>query len=522
MRNFRRLLSISWVALRYGLDDVLLSSLGWEGRFTFLRCLFFWRDLSAPRGKRLRLALETLGPIFIKLGQTLSTRPDLLPEDIVEELSLLQDRVTPFDSDVAIAHITKELGASPDSIFSSFDRTPIASASVAQVYLATLHSGQNVAVKVLRPDVQHRVGRDIQLMRTMASWCENLWPDARRLRLIDVVNEFDKTLHDELDLLREAASCSQFKRNFANSPLLIVPEIYWEYCTPSVMVMQQISGIPISQTEKLIESGIDLIKLANDGVELFLTQVFRDGFFHADMHPGNIFISTEKETFGRCIVIDFGIVGTLSDYDKAYLAENILAFFRHDYRRVAQAHIESGWAPKDTRVEELEAAVRTCCEPMFDKPLKDFSLGRLLVHLFRTSRRFNIEIQPQLVLLQKTMLNVEGLGRQLNPNLDLWKTAKPILERFMKEQIGLKGLAKQFEKEAVRYVQILPQLPNLLQKALVKLAEPDTEKDKLLEELQKTQKQNQRLTRALYFLSGFLGGIIGIYLIARVGTVFLS
>jgi len=432
-----------------------------------------------------------------------------MPDDIVAELSLLQDRVPPFDSGLAVRQITESLGASPDKLFAHFDRNPVASASVAQVHFAVLKSGVEVAVKVLRPGMRKRIDRDIELMRAIANWSEKIWEDARRLRLRDVIDEFDKSLHDELDLMREAANCSQFKRNFADSPLLIVPEIYWEYCSSNVIVMERVRGISVSQTDRLVAEGLDLKKLAQNGVEIFLTQVFRDGFFHADMHPGNIFISAEMSTYGRYVVIDFGIVGTLSNFDKAYLAENILAFFHHDYRRVAEAHIESGWAPKNTRVEELEAAVRTCCEPIFDKPLKDFSLGQLLVRLFQTSRRFNIEIQPQLVMLQKTMLNIEGLGRQLDPDLDLWKTAKPILEAWMKEQIGLKGMAQQLRKEAVRYGHIFPQLPRLIQQALIRIAEPDTEKEALLKQLVAEQKRMKRLVNSLiYFACGFLVGLL--------------
>ncbi|MDR0933984.1 MAG: ubiquinone biosynthesis regulatory protein kinase UbiB, partial [Burkholderiaceae bacterium] len=381
MRKIWRLLTIFWVAIRYGLDDVVLSSMGGPRYFALFRYLFFWRNLSMPRAMRLRLALETLGPIFVKLGQALSTRRDLMPDDIIEELSLLQDRVPPFDSELSVRQITDCLGKPPEILFAHFEREPVASASVAQVHFAILHNGTEVAVKVLRPGMKKWIDRDIELMRAIAIWSEKRWEDARRLRLHDVINEFDKSLQDELDLMREAANCSQFKRNFAGSSLLVVPEVYWEYCSSGVMVMERVRGIPVSRTDRLVKEGIDLKKLANDGVEIFMTQVFRDGFFHADMHPGNIFISVEEQTYGRYVVIDFGIVGTLNNFDKAYLAENILAFFHHDYRRVAEAHIESGWAPGNTRVEELEAAVRTCCEPIFDKPLKDFSLGQLLIRL---------------------------------------------------------------------------------------------------------------------------------------------
>ncbi len=522
MRKIGRLLTILWIAIKYGLDDVMSSSMKQSRSLLLFRSLFFWRHFSIPRGQRLRLALESLGPIFIKLGQALSTRPDLVPADIIQELSLLQAQVPPFDSELAVQQIRENLGAHPDELFAYFDPVPAASASVAQVHFAVLYSGIEVAVKILRPGMQKRVSRDIELIRAIANLCEKLWKDSRRLRLRDVVDEFDKSLQDELDLMREAANCSQFKRNFANSPYLVVPEIHWEYCSSNVMVMERVRGIPVSQTDRLVAEGLDLKQLAKHGVEIFLTQVFRDGFFHADMHPGNIFISTEMQTYGRYVAIDFGIVGILSNYDKAYLAENILAFFHHDYRRVAEAHIESGWAPKNTRVEELEAAVRTCCEPIFDKPLKDFSLGQLLIRLFQTSRRFNIEIQPQLVLLQKTMLNIEGLGRQLDPDLDLWKTAKPILENWMKEQIGLKGMYKQLKLEAVRYGHIFPQLPRLVQQALIKISEPDTEKEILLQKLVEEQKRiKRRLNSLFYFGCGLLIGFLSLYILGGYRIIFL-
>ena len=511
MRKFWRLWVVLWVVIRYGLDEVVLSFMTRPRYVGLFRFLFFWRDLSLPRGQRLRLALEELGPIFIKLGQGLSTRPDLMPEDIIQELSLLQDKVPPFDPEMAAKQVKDSLGEVPEEIFAHFDREPVASASVAQVHFAVLKSGEAVAVKILRPGMQKWIDRDIELMRALAGWCEKMWADARRLRLRDVVDEFDKSLHDELDLMREAANCSQFRRNFAGSPFLVMPEIYWEYCSSGVMVMEQMRGIPISQTARLKAHGLDLTKLARNGVEIFMTQVFRDGFFHADMHPGNIFISVEAPTYGRFVVVDFGIVGTLNNFDKAYLAENILAFFRHDYRRVAEAHIESGWVPRHTRVEELEAAVRTCCEPVFDKPLKDFSLGQLLMRLFQTSRRFNIEIQPQLVLLQKTMLSIEGLGRQLDPELDLWETAKPVLEAWMKEQIGLKGMMQQFEQEAVRYGRIFPQLPRLVQQALVRVAQPDNG-DALLLQLIQEQKRTRRLIGGIScFICGLLLLLLGFY-----------
>src|SRR5450830_1457856 len=511
-----RLFKIIRVAVRYGLDEIAISGFDTPRITRLLNALFFWRDLSAPRGVRLRRALEDLGPIFVKFGQVLSTRRDLLPLDIADELTSLQDRVPPFDSDLAIAQIEKSLGSHPDQLFASFDRTPIASASIAQVHFAMLKDGTEVAVKVLRPGMRNTIDHDIGLMHVAADWLERLWADGRRLKAKEVVAEFDKYLHDELDLMREAANASQLRRNFANSDLLMVPEMYWDYCSSSVIVMERMHGIPISQTERLLAEGVDLKKLSRDGVEIFFTQVFRDGFFHADMHPGNILVSTAPATFGRYIALDFGIVGTLTDFDKDYLSQNFLAFFRRDYKRVAEAHIESGWAPKETRVDELEAAVRACCEPIFDRPLKDISFGQVLLRLFQTSRRFNVEVQPQLVLLQKTLLNVEGLGRQLDPQLDLWKTAKPYLERWMLERVGFKGIRKKLTQEAGQWAQWLPELPRLVHAQLSR-ADVSAEVLRELQQMRRAREQSNRVLMLLgvivYFGGGLIGGIIVVQLL---------
>ncbi|WP_075255397.1 ubiquinone biosynthesis regulatory protein kinase UbiB [Herbaspirillum camelliae] len=513
-----RLLKIIRVAILYGLDEIIASEFAPPRIARIINRIFFWRDLSAPRGERLRRALEDLGPIFIKFGQVLSTRRDLMPPDIANELTLLQDRVPPFDSELAVKQIEKSLGAHPDLLFATFERTPVASASIAQVHFATLKDGKEVAVKVLRPGMRDIIDHDIGLMHVAADWLERLWADGRRLKAKEVVGEFDKYLHDELDLMREAANASQLRRNFAESTLLMVPEMYWDYCSSSVIVMERMHGIPISQTERLRAEGVDLSKLSRDGVEIFFTQVFRDGFFHADMHPGNILVSVAPESFGRYIALDFGIVGTLNDFDKDYLSQNFLAFFRRDYKRVAEAHIESGWAPKDTRVDELEAAVRACCEPIFDRPLKDISFGQVLLRLFQTSRRFNVEVQPQLVLLQKTLLNVEGLGRQLDPDLDLWKTAKPYLERWMSEQIGWRGFVEQLKVEVPRYSRLLPELPRLVHQALTRYTEGESQPQntelirKLLAEQRRT---NMLLGVIVYFGGGLIGGVIVIQLLVH-------
>jgi ubiquinone biosynthesis protein len=515
--KFLRLLKIIRVAIEYGLDDIAMSGLASPRIAKLIAGVFFWRDISTPRGVRLRQALEDLGPIFVKFGQVLSTRRDLMPHDIADELAKLQDRVPPFDPALAITQIEKSLGAHPDQLFARFERQPVASASIAQVHFATLKDGKEVAVKVLRPGVKRSIEEDIALMRIAADWVERLWADGRRLKPKEVVAEFDKYLHDELDLMREAANASQLRRNFMKSDLLLVPEMFWDYCSTSVIVMERMRGIPISRIERLVEEGIDLEKLSRDGVEIFFTQVFRDGFFHADMHPGNILVSTDPATFGRYIALDFGIVGTLTDYDKDYLAQNFLAFFRRDYKRVAEAHIESGWAPKETRVDELESAVRSCCEPIFDRPLRDISFGQVLLRLFQTSRRFNVEVQPQLVLLQKTLLNIEGLGRQLDPDLDLWKTAKPYLERWMQEQVGWRGLISRLKEEAPHYNNLIPQLPRLIHQALqVRVDESSWQNNELLKQLVVEQRRtNMLLGFTVYFGGGLIAGILVVQMLLR-------
>ncbi|HEY4083207.1 MAG TPA: ubiquinone biosynthesis regulatory protein kinase UbiB [Burkholderiaceae bacterium] len=495
MRYFARLIKIVWTILRFGLDDLALSGLQ-RTRFRLLRRVTSaGRQWEQPRGVRLRLALETLGPIFVKFGQVLSTRRDLVPLDIVEELSKLQDSVPPFPAAASRALVEKAFGRSVEELFASFDAEPVASASIAQVHFAVLKDGREVAVKVLRPGMLDIIDDDIALLRTLAAWIERLSADGRRLKPREVVAEFDTYLHDELDLVREAANAAQLRRNMDGLNLVMVPEMIWDLCRPEVIVMERMKGVPISQIERLRDAGIDIKKLARDGVTIFFTQVFRDGFFHADMHPGNIQVSLDPATFGRYVALDFGIIGTLTETDKEYLAQNFIAFFRRDYKRVAELHIESGWVPPDTRVNDLESAVRTVCEPHFDRPLKDISLGQVLMRLFQTSRRFNVEIQPQLVLLQKTLLNVEGLGRHLDPELDLWNTAKPFLERWMNEQIGWRALFNQVKKEAPRYAQLIPELPRLLHDSLKRQAHPSP--DEQLQLMIREQRRTIRLLQAL-------------------------
>jgi ubiquinone biosynthesis protein len=404
-----------------------------------------------------------------------------------------------------------------DTIFASFERDPVASASIAQVHFATLKDrhGQlrDVAVKVLRPGMLPVIEKDLSLMRMMAGWLERLSADGRRLKPREVVSEFDKYLHDELDLVREAASATQLRRNMAGLNLVLIPEMLWDYCHPDVIVMERMNGVPISQVERLRKAGVNIPQLARDGVTIFFTQVFRDGFFHADMHPGNIQVSIEPDTFGRYISLDFGIIGTLTEYDKEYLAQNFTAFFRRDYKRVAQLHIESGWVPPETRVDELEAAVRTVCEPYFDRPLKEISLGMLLMRLFQTSRRFQVEIQPQLVLLQKTLLNIEGLGRQLDPELDLWNTAKPFLEKWMLEQVGPQKLLAELRDQAPRYAKLLPELPRLVHQYLEQ--KPADHRHALLELLAEQKRTNRLLQSLIYGGLGFALGLIVMQFVVR-------
>jgi ubiquinone biosynthesis protein len=457
-----RLFRILAVVLRFGLDEFVLGHERFKGLRPLVGFLTSWRRFEHSRSVRLRLALEALGPIFVKFGQVLSTRRDLLPADLADELAKLQDQVPPFAPTRVRATLERTYGQSVENVFQAFDFTPIASASVAQVHLARLPDGNEVAVKILRPEIRAVIGNDLALLHDGATLMQALWREGRRLRPHEVVDEFAKHLDDELDLMREASNASQLRRNFEDSPLLLIPEVHWDYCNEEVMVMERMHGTPVSHVAELRAQGIDIPRLARAGVEIFFTQVFRDGFFHADMHPGNIMVDRE----GRYIALDFGIMGTLSDVDKHYLAQNFIAFFQRDYKRVAEVHIESGWAPKGTRVDEFEAAIRAVCEPVFDRPLKEISFGKVLMRLFQASRRFNIEVQPQLVLLQKTLLNIEGLGRELDPDLDLWVSAKPFLERWMSEQIGWLGLVRRVRQEAPSWGVWLPQMPRLIYRAL--------------------------------------------------------
>ncbi|QBM19091.1 putative protein kinase UbiB [Marinobacter sp. JH2] len=515
MTRLQRLFRIAWVFCRYRLDTFLpLAELPTPLKIFFL--LAPWHLFPQPklsRGDRLRLALEELGPVFVKFGQILSTRRDLLPDDMAASLKQLQDRVPPFPSDQARGIIERSLGAPVSELFAEFGADPMASASVAQVHPATLRNGQQVVVKVLRPGIEKVIRQDLALMYLMAGLLEKYWSEGKRLHPVEVVADYDATIHDELDLQREAANASQLRRNFDNSPLIYIPFIDWDYTSKSVLVMERIHGIPIADVESLQAAGVNMKVLAEKGVEIFFTQVFRDSFFHADMHPGNIFVDVSNPADPQYIAIDFGIVGTLAPDDQSYLARNLLAFFRRDYRQVAQLHVQSGWVPPETRINEFEAAIRTVCEPIFEKPLKDISFGHFLLRLFQTARRFDMEVQPQLVLLQKTLLNVEGLGRQLYPDLDLWSTAQPFLENWMRKRIGPSGLIKSLQTHLPSWLEQSPEMPQLVHDALLQLrsAGPTEQQNQdtlalLREQQRKTDRRWRRGITALALVGVAIAG----------------
>lgn len=502
--QFIRMLHINWVLMLHGLDDIIFTTHLFRP-FRFIIYLFPWnwfRRKRKPRAVRMREALEDLGPIFIKFGQMLSTRRDLLADDIADELQGLQDNVPPFPGDQARKIIQKAFGKTVTELFETFEEQPLASASIAQVHAAILKTGEDVVVKVLRPDILPVIKRDISLLYIIAELAAKYSSQLRRLRPVEVVAEYEKTIIDELDLLREAANASQLRRNFEGSNDLYVPEIYWDYVRKNVLVMERIYGTPIRDTEALVEQQTDMERLAAMGVEIFFTQVFTHNFFHADMHPGNIFVDTDNPKAPKYIAVDFGIMGTLSQTDKRYLAENFLAFFQRDYYKVAKLHVESGWVPSHTRVDEFESAIRSVCEPIFEKPLKEISFGQLLLRLFQTARRFNMEVQPQLVLLQKTLLNIEGLGRQLYPELDLWKTAKPFLENWMEEQVGPRALLRNIKDDMPYLIEKMPEIPGLIYKSLKAYAEGEYHL-KQIDEINKIRKElNQNNQRSLIVISG--------------------
>ncbi|NVK36660.1 MAG: ubiquinone biosynthesis regulatory protein kinase UbiB [Gammaproteobacteria bacterium] len=499
MTQFKRLLTLLYVFSKYRLDDFIpVSLLPWYLRLAFY--LAPWRlnpiPKRVPKAKRLRLALVALGPIYIKFGQLLSTRKDLLPEDLALELAKLQDKVPPFKPEVARRIIEQGLGQPIESIFSEFEAHALASASIAQVHSAKLKSGEDVVVKVIRPNLEKTINKDIAIMMMAAKLMERYARDGKRLRPVEVVTDYKHTIFGELDLMSEAANASQLRRNFTDSPLLYVPEVYWDYCRPNVMVMERIYGTPIGDVDQLIERGTNMKVLAERGVEIFFRQVFRDSFFHADMHPGNIFVAHNDPQTPQYIAIDCGIVGTLSETDQDYLARNLLAFFNQDYHEVARLHVESGWVGSNTKINEFEAAIRSVCEPIFEKPLAEISFGQLLLRLFQTARRFNMEVQPQLVLLQKTLLNIEGLGRQLYPQLDLWNTAKPYLEQWMHNRIGPKAIWRELKRQAPAWIQHAPHMPETIRNTLLTLGQYPQQQQKLGAKLdaieQQLQQQSQR------------------------------
>ena len=499
-RTLLRLIGIQRVLVRYGLDDVISAT----HLLRPMRFLFYLaprrRDRSAPLGERIRLALEELGPIFVKFGQAISTRRDLLPKDIADELAKLQDAVPPFPGEQAVEILEAAYGRPVDEVFAHLDREPLAAASIAQVHKAELPDGAEVVVKVLRPGVQEKIERDLDVLRTIAALAAKYWEHGRRLKPLELVAEYEETIIDELDLMREAANTAQLKRNFEGSDQLYVPEIYWDFCRPEVLVQERIHGIPISDMEALRAAGTNIQVLAENGVEIFFTQVFRHNFFHADMHPGNIFVIVTDPEKPKYAAVDFGIVGTLSPEDKKYLAGNFLAFFDRDYHRIAKLHLDSGWVPPDARIDQLETAVRTVCEPIFNKPLAEISFAQVLVRLFRVAQRFNVEIQPQLILLHKTLFNIEGLGRELYPELDLWKTARPVLQQWMDEQVGARAMIDDLRENLPQFRQALRELPAAIRELSDRASSGDLTLDLHSVEVERIRKELEAQRQQRYWL----------------------
>ena len=499
-RTFFRLIRIQRILVKYGLDEIISAT-------HLLRPLRFFfylaprrRDRSAPQGERIRLALEELGPIWVKFGQAISTRRDLLPPDIANELAKLQDAVPPFPTEQALAILDSAYERPVDEVFERFDREPLAAASIAQVHTARLPDGQEVVVKVLRPGVREKIEQDLEVMRTIAALAARYWEHGKRLKPMEVVSEYEQTIYDELDLMREAGNAAQLKRNFEGSDMLYVPEIHWDYCRPEVLVQERIHGIPISDMDALRAAGTNIERLAENGVEIFFTQVFRHNFFHADMHPGNIFVIVEDPENPQYAAVDFGIVGTLNPEDKQYLAENFLAFFERDYHRIAKLHLDSGWVPEDARIDQLETAVRTVCEPIFNKPLSEISFAQVLMRLFRVAQRFNVEIQPQLILLHKTLFNIEGLGRELYPELDIFKTARPVLRQWMDEQIGARAMIDDFRENLPQLRQALRELPGVLRELSERAKAGDLALDLRSAEIERIRGELESQRRQRYWL----------------------
>ncbi len=501
MRTLLRLLTIQRILVRHGLDEIITAT----HIFRPLRFFFYLfprrRDRSAPLGERIRLALEELGPIFVKFGQAVSTRRDLLPREVADELAKLQDRVPPFPAKEAVAILDEAYGQSVDEVFARFDFEPFAAASIAQVHTAAIDDGTEVIVKLLRPGVREQIQRDLDVMFVVADLADRYWENSKRLRPLELVGEYEKTVIDELDLMREGANAAQLKRNFEGSDMLYVPEVYWDYCRPEVLVQERVYGIPISDMDALRAAGTNIQRLAENGVEIFFTQVFRHNFFHADMHPGNIFVTVEDPEHPKYAAVDFGIVGTLSAVDQQYLAGNFLAFFDRDYYKIAKLHLDSGWVPPDTRIDELETAVRTVCEPIFNKPLAEISFAQVLIRLFRVAQRFNVEIQPQLMLLQKTLLNIEGLGRELYPELDLWKTAHPVLRQWMDEQVGPRAVLDDIRENLPQLREALRELPVVIKHLADQAAKGNPHAKTQVAELKELREQIRRQQRQHFLLA---------------------
>jgi ubiquinone biosynthesis protein len=513
-----RMIAIQRVLVKYGLSDIIKQT----HLLRPLRFLFYLaprrRDRSAPLGERIRLALEELGPIFVKFGQAISTRRDLLPPDIADELAKLQDAVPPFPVEQAVAIIEGAYGESVDNVFERFDKEPLAAASIAQVHTAKLKAGNEVIVKVLRPGVQEQIESDLAVMRVLAGLADRYWEHGKRLRPLEIVDEYEHTILDELDLMREAANTAQVKRNFQDSDMLYVPDVYWDYCRPEVLVQERIYGTPISEMDTLRDAGTNIQVLAENGVEIFFTQVFRHNFFHADMHPGNIFVITTNPERPKYVAVDFGIVGTLSPEDQRYLAENFLAFFDRDYHRIAKLHLDSGWVPAGTRVDQLETAIRTVCEPIFNKPLAEISFAQLLMRLFRVAQRFDVEIQPQMILLHKTLFNIEGLGRQLYPQLDLWKTAHPVLKRWMDEQVGGRAMIKDLRQNLPQLRDAMRELPVIIQALGEQAADGRIKFNLQSPELLKIRQQLETQQRQRYWLTAAATAVVSGVLVMTLGS----
>lgn len=514
-----RMIAIHRVLVRYGLVDLIKRT----HLLRPLRFLFYLsprrRDSSAPLGERIRLALEDLGPIFVKFGQAISTRRDLLPPDIADELAKLQDKVPPFPAEQAIAIINGAYGKSVDDVFERFDKKPFAAASIAQIHTAKLKAGHEVIIKILRPGVREQIDRDLAVLRLLAGLADRYWEHGKRLKPLELVDEYEHTIIDELDLMREAANTAQLKRNFEGSEMLYVPEVFWDYCRPEVLVQERIYGTPISDMKTLREAGTNIQVLAENGVEIFFTQVFRHNFFHADMHPGNIFVITTDPERPKYAAVDFGIIGTLHPEDQRYLAENFLAFFDRDYHRIAKLHLDSGWVPADTRIDQLETAIRTVCEPIFNKPLAEISFAQLLMRLFRVAQRFDVEIQPQMILLHKTLFNIEGLGRQLYPQLDLWKTAHPVLKRWMDEQVGPRAMLKDLRENLPQLRDAMRELPAIIHHLGEQAADGRIKFDLQSSELKQIREQLSQQRRQRYWLAIAASSLVSGALVMTLGGV---